>query len=210
MATLLLSLTTFAQEIKPGPNESGFIIGVQGGYVATNWSNINQNAFANELVVVRRDTSAGARPYIGYMVNKYLAGELGYTYLGQAAISRWNTFDHENLPETKINNWAIDASVRLSAPVYNNAGLFATFGAAYLAADHSLRWQAHALEGIDTHPHRQNVVTYQTTFGFGAYKDIDCHCRVEILWKHFEGQSFTNDTYQPAPDFYAVGFVYRI
>ncbi|MDQ2994743.1 MAG: outer membrane beta-barrel protein [Pseudomonadota bacterium] len=227
-ATLCFSFSAFAyghgytrahhhnkcNECPPLPPEDkaseGFIIGIEAGYVNTNWSNINQNAFAANQYVIQNDYNAGGRVYAGYVTNKYVAYELGYTYLGNVDVNRWDGFSRETRPLTRIDNWALDAVIRLSAPIYGNAGLFATFGAAYLVSDDTVRWNANQVQQFSDPVNLQHVASYQATFGFGAYRDIDCHMRVEIFWKHFEGSSTTDDQYQPSPDFYAVGFVYRI
>lgn len=150
------------------------------------------------------------RPYLGYAQSQYLAFELGYTFLGSADIARWNPYGFDNFPQTKIRNWAIDLSVRLSAPIFANAGLFATIGEAYLISDNTLRWQSDTILPNRAIPNTQHVSSYHPVYGFGAYANITCKTRVEILWKHYEGSTVTNDAYQPSPEFYAVGLVYRL
>lgn len=191
-------------------DDSGFYFGTQVGYVNTHWNNIDQNAFALSEIVVKKDYGAGVRPFLGYAVNKYFALELGWTYLNRATIDRWNAFDFHNVHLTHIENMAYDVSMRLSVPLFCNAGLFTRLGLAYLVSNHSIKWRANSLQDIDATPFRHNPSTYNVTFGFGAYYDLPCNLRAEIAWTRYEGYNETTDNYQPSPDFYSIGLSYKL
>lgn len=83
------SLSSFAggPEV-PMDNGAGFFAGGQIGYVASNWDYIDHNAFDCFNLKVDDANSFGARPYIGYSFGRHVAVEMGYTYLGDAKVSR--------------------------------------------------------------------------------------------------------------------------
>lgn len=211
LASLIFAASSFAggPELPPAPVYSGFVVGVEGGFVNTNWDNIDQNAFRTSDIVVNRDYGAGVRPWLGYDFNRYFGLEFGWTYLNEAKFDRWNSVGFTNIPLTNIDNWAWDLSVRLTAPILGDAGLFARTGISYLVSDHSIKWRQNLLQPITTAPVFHEPAFCDVTFGFGAYYDFTPHFRAEVSWTRFGGNTQTTDNYQPSPDFYSVGLSYR-
>lgn len=211
LLALCLSHTAYSEECCcEASDECGFYFGAQLGYVQTHWSNIDQNAFALSEIIVKRDDGYGVRAFIGYEWNEYVAFELGGTYLNRATFDRWTALDFFNVPLTHIQNWAYDASLRLSLPIWDNAGLFTRVGLSYLVSNDSIKWRANSLQDVKAEPFHHNPSTYNVTFGFGAYYELTCNLRAEISWMRFGGNTETTDNYQPSPDFFSFGLSYRL
>jgi opacity protein-like surface antigen len=211
LASLIFAASTFAggPDLPAAPTYSGFVIGVEGGYVNTNWDNIDQNAFRTSDILVRKDYGAGVRPWVGYAFNQYFGLEFGWTYLSEAKFDRWNAFAFNNVPLTNIDNWAWDLSMRLTVPIFGDAGLFTRVGISYLVSDNSIKWRQNLLQAITTAPILHKPAVCDVTLGLGAYYDLTSHLRAEVSWTRFGGNTQTTDNYQPSPDFYALGLSYR-
>lgn len=211
LASLVLAASSFAggPDIAPAPSYSGFVIGVEGGYVNTNWDNIDQNAFRTSDIVVTKDYGAGVRPWLGYAINQYFGLEFGWTYLNKAKFDRWNALGFNNVRLTNIDNWAWDLSMRLTVPIFGDAGLFTRVGISYLVSEHSIKWRQNSLQPITTVPVFHTPAVCDITFGLGAYYDFTTHFRGEVSWTRFGGNTQMTDNYQPSPDFYSVGLSYR-
>jgi opacity protein-like surface antigen len=191
-------------------DKSGLYAGVQMGYVETNWDDIDQNAFAKTQIVWEHDNNYGVRPFVGYAYDEHFAFEIGYTYLNTVSFSRWDLDHINNTHLTKIDNYAIDMCLRLSLPLSCNLGVYTKVGASYVVSLHSIKWRANSVQSIDEPPLKHNPSYYGYMFGAGFYYDLTNKIRLDVSWTVFEGQSSMTDSFQPSPEFYALGISYRI
>ncbi len=164
--------------------ESGFVIGLQGGYANTHWDNIE---YINPGL---SGTGFTARGYLGYAFNKYFAIENGYTYLPKATDDDGDT----------INNYAIDLLGKLSWPVTSGFSIYAKAGGSYLYSKVG--------SGIDGPS--GNLSHIGPAYGVGASYEVIPNLAIGVDWLRFSGDGTVGSSdYQPQQDAVFLGLSYK-
>lgn len=174
-------------------SDSGFVIGVQGGYAKTHWSNLN-NVFINlNDFLSFSDGGFAARGYLGYDFNKFFGLEAGYTYLPKA------TSDFGN-----ITNYALDLIAKLSVPVVGGFSVHAKAGGSYFHSSVS--------DGITDAFYFDNSSRghFGPVFGVGAAYEIIPNLAIGLDWMRYSGNGkVSSSSYQPNPDAVFLGLSYK-
>lgn len=169
--------------------DEGFVLGVQGGYADTHWSNID---FGNYTV---DDTGFAARVYAGFDFNRFFGFELGYAYLPKATDNFGNS----------ISNYAFDLLAKLSIPVTRGLSLHAKAGGGYL----------HSSADVIVNPLTLATFTASTShfgpaFGVGAAYEVIPNLAIGLDWLRYSGNGeLFNGNYQPSPDAVFLGLSYK-
>jgi opacity protein-like surface antigen len=170
----------------PSPYEysdSGFVIGLQGGYADTHWNNFD---FINPGL---NGTGFAARGYLGYAFNKYFALENGYTYLPKATDDAGDT----------IKNYAIDLLGKISWPVTSGFSIYAKAGGGYLYSKFD---GINGVSGNNSH--------IGPAYGVGASYEIIPNLAIGLDWERFSGNGKVGDSsYQPQQDAVFLGLSYK-
>jgi OOP family OmpA-OmpF porin len=196
-AALGVSATSVAATAMSGKNDSGFVVGVQGGYGDTHWSDLAQNsADRNDT----SDTGFAGRGFVGFDFNKYFAIESGFTYLPKT------TFDGVASSDESIKNYAVDLLAKLSIPVSPVFSLYAKAGGSYLNSKLEMSGF-----GSSTETH------IGPAFGVGAAYEVVPNLAIDLSWMRFSGgnkfkdidTTGFSDGYQPSPDVVLLGVSYK-
>ena len=176
-------------------NTAGFIVGIQGGYAETHWSDaplfsILNSSISDDSIFNIKDKGFTTRGFIGYDFNQYFGLETGYTYLPSTKV---NFFDQSY----KIKNYGIDVLGKLSVPVTNVFKVYAKAGGVYL---HSKTDIADLDNTSTSH--------IGPAFGVGAAYEIIPNLSIDASWMRFSGNTDINN-YQPSPDVFLLGASYK-
>lgn len=172
-------------------SDSGFVIGIQGGYAKTHWSNFNIDDPILENFSFS-DSGFAARGYIGYDINKYFGFEGGYTYLPKATTD----FGH-------ITNYALDLMAKLSLPVVGGFSVHAKAGGSYFHSNLS-DGIADVIGGDNSRGH------FGPVFGVGAAYEIIPNLAIGLDWERYSGNGkIFSSSYQPSPDAVFLGLSYK-
>jgi opacity protein-like surface antigen len=172
-----------------GGSNSGFVVGVQGGYADQHWDNFFAPTGAGASNV--KDTGFAARGFVGYDVNKYFGIEAGYTYLPKTTL---NGIDSSAFD---IKSYAVDVLAKLSVPVTNVFSVYAKAGGAYLNTKTELL--GHSATNTHIGP----------AFGVGASYEVVPNLAIDVSWMRFSGQGHILDGYQASPDMVLLGVSYK-
>lgn len=162
----------------------GFVIGVQGGYADTHWSNLD--VFDPTL----SGTGFAARGYLGYDFSKYFGLETGYTFLPKADDDFGNS----------IHNYAIDLVGKLSVPVVDGFSVHAKAGGSYLHASID-----NNIAGAD-----DNASHFGPAYGVGASYDLTPNFALGVDWMRYSGNGkIGSSDYLPQQDAVFLGLSYK-
>ena len=187
-----MSAASLAATSMSNNNTSGFVVGVQGGYGDTHWSDLRNGSDV-------KDTGFAARGFIGFDLNQYFGIESGYTYLPKTTL--------KGVPssELEIKNYAIDLLAKLSIPVTPVFSLYAKAGGSYLNS----KLEVSGL-GSSTETH------IGPAFGVGAAYEVVPNLAIDLSWMRFSGGNAFKDSntgftqgYQPSPDVVLLGVSYK-
>lgn len=163
-----------------GLTDSGFVIGVGGGYANTHWDNINFNGFS-----VSPDGFA-AQVFVGYDFNKYFGLQGGYAYLPKATSDAYGF---------QATNYALDLLAKLSVPVTSGFSIYALAGGSYLNSNVSVNSSLYSYGDSGNRSH------FGPAFGVGAAYEIVPNFAIGVDWMRYSGQGkIDSSNYQPSPD----------
>lgn len=173
---------------------SGFVVGIQGGYADLHWDNLF-NVTATDFLGSEhfdfdtKDTGFAARGFVGYNINQYFGLETGYTYLPKTTFG--------NVNELEIKTYAIDLLAKLSVPVTPVFNVYAKAGGSYLSSKIEIPSESRT----NTH--------FGPAFGVGAAYEVVPNLAIDLSWMRFSGQGEIGDNYQPSPDVALLGISYK-
>ncbi len=168
-------------------SDSGFVLGLQGGYGNTHWSNINFDD-----VIDFSDGGFAGRAYLGYDINKFFGFEGGFTYLPKAT----SDFGH-------ITNYAFDILAKLSLPVTGGFSIHAKAGGGFFhsSVDDDI---VEVVGGSTSRSH------FGPVFGVGAAYEIIPNLAIGLDWERYSGNGkISSSSYQPSPDVVFLGLSYK-
>lgn len=182
-----------------GNSGAGFVVGVQGGYANTHWSNLD--GFVNTLfgtnVSSTDDDGFAARGFIGYDFNKFFGLEAGYTYL---PTSTTTITVAGNSASGDIDSYGLDLLGKISVPVTPVFKIYAKAGLGYLHASTSGNLFAGAGPSSHTGP----------AYGVGASYEIVPNLAIDASWLRYSGQGdVSSSNYIPEADVALIGLSYK-
>lgn len=188
----ILSLPAYAV------TQNGIYLGLQGGESNANYSDDSLSsdfdlAGANSSSV--DNTSWAARIYGGYQFNKYIAAELGYSYLGQVD---FNNIDGLNNADAQLLQQGIDLTAKIMLPITSKFSVFALLGGDYMivSADSSSSSVIQA---------SGNQTGWGVTYGLGAEYDFNPKWGIDATWRRFDANNGIQDT-----DLFTLGIAWHI
>lgn len=191
-AALGMSATSVAGTSMSGKNAAGFVVGVQGGYGDTHWSDRRGWSDVD-------NTGFAGRGYLGFDFTKYVGIESGVTYLPKT------TFDGVSSSDLSIRNYAIDLLAKLSVPFTPVFSVYAKAGGSYLNSKLEVSGF-----GSSTETH------IGPAFGVGAAYEVVPNLAIDLSWMRFSGGNTFKDSntgfshgYQPSPDVVLLGVSYK-
>ncbi|MCL5261454.1 MAG: outer membrane beta-barrel protein [Gammaproteobacteria bacterium] len=186
-------------------SDSGFYLGVEGGWGITNWKNIEGLGDPIDNWEVSKDNGFVGRAFLGYDINKYFAVEGGYSYFFFKPQLDINSVDIFEINRTQ----AIDLVGKIKAPVCDNFDLYAKLGVNYYMSN---------LEGQQPDISSNDLHSFNVIYGAGADYTITPNVIANVEWLRYNGNpdlSISEDPgklfskYQPYADAFMIGLRYR-
>ena len=181
-------------------SDTGFYLGLSGGYGMTNWKNFEGiKILGVQQISISRDNGAVGRAFLGYDLSRYFAIEFGYSYFfNKPKIA----FDNGagafgNAAAFVKSTQAFDLMGKIKAPVVDNFDLYAKLGGNYLISN------GNGYSGVKS---------FNVAFGAGADYYITPNIIANVEWLRFNGKaklSEDGNTYQPNTDAFMVGLRYK-
>lgn len=165
---------------------NGFYLGAQLGESSSDYQNdssgIQDFYDANALYGASVDNKAFAgRAYLGYQFNKFVAAELGYTYLGD---TEFNNILGISGIDAALRQHAGDLSAKVMLPITRQFEVFALGGAAYVYASPEDVSSTAKLLGYGN---GSSEGSFTPTYGLGAEYDFTQHWGLDLTWRRFVG-----------------------
>jgi OOP family OmpA-OmpF porin len=163
---------------------NGFYLGLQLGEsdsdYSTSSSGLNDFYGYSSLPGTSIDSNEFAgRVYLGDQFNKFLALELGYSYLGNVEFN--NIFGFSNA-DAELRQQAGDLTLKVMLPVTQQFNVFALGGAAYVFAKPNNVSSTASTLGVQT---GSSESAFTATYGLGAGYDFNEHWGVDATWRRF-------------------------
>ncbi|MFN7097460.1 MAG: outer membrane beta-barrel protein [Gammaproteobacteria bacterium] len=155
------------------------------GYSSLPGASVDNNAFAGRL-------------YLGYQFNKFVAAELGYSYLGNV---EFNNIFAVSGATASLRQQAGDLTAKVMLPVTRQFNVFALGGVAYVGAKPNDVSNTASLLGVQTGS-REGAFT--ATYGLGAGYDFNQHWGLDATWRRFNSSGDIENT-----DLFTLGAAYH-
>jgi opacity protein-like surface antigen len=187
-------------------SDSGFYLGLEGGYGDTNWRNLDGTSGVlsisgpgtqTTVLSAGKDSDFIGRICAGYDFNRYYAAEIGYSYYFDKA-KIVDAANNDNYTSFKTQN--LDMFLKGKIPAVDDLSLFAKVGADYLFGNVS------------------NYGTFVTSatrglclaYGAGIDYVVSSNIVTSIEWLRNSGkQKVSSKSYTPQSDSIMIGIRYK-
>lgn len=163
---------------------NGFYTGLQLGESSSNYSNSSSGlsdfyGYSSLPGASVDNNEFAGRLYLGDQFNKYVALELGYSYLGNVEFNHIFAISNAN---AELRQQAGDLTAKVMLPVTQQFNVFALGGAAYVYAKPNNVSSTASTLGVQT---GSGEGQFTATYGLGAGYDFNQHWGIDATWRRF-------------------------
>jgi len=162
-----------------------------------------------------KDTGIAGRVYFGYLINRYVAAEVGYSKFSNTNTKMYATqIDYitggaiTHYASGTIETEAVDLVGKGIIPFQNGFNLYGKLGVAYLRGTGSINYSVTEPGIYNSHTHvSEDAHKFFPTFGLGVGYDVSQHVTTDVSWNRI--QKVGNSSELNSTDLFAVGFSYN-
>lgn len=189
---------------------TGWYIGGGLGFGLSNWNNLESGTPGGVAITrVGKHDDFVARAYVGYNFNRTFAEEFGYTLLPYSVTFK-EVANNALVADSEAQNWAIDLSTRVGAPIplFHDVTAFFRLGINYMKTvmkNQDSTLPSPLIGGA------KMVRNFNVTYGSGLEYAYNRKVRVRLEWQRFNGKArvFTSH-YQPYMDAFTLGISLKL